>query len=316
MIKRKVAKWLFGLDDFGVEKLRLMLSEDLRLAKLPANPGLEALLLSHSLEKGMSLDSPHKTFGRDKAAALLQKLDKLTPRFEYNVSMSILQEYFSFCECKDSDFSELKQEFLALKQKKPFQEVPAGVDYIDRNKLLEQLRTNFGSFISSRHDIRKTSSRAVTRRDIKAAVRMASQAPSACNRQPIKIYYTLDKNMSQELGQIVSGNKTFCRDMANYCAIVVDNSYFSARPDEFRQSYLNAGIFLTYFVLALHSLGIGSCIMQFTGQVENADQRSRALLKLKDQEQVVAVVGYGYYPKTVKYSKAARRDIADLSVEF
>lgn len=52
MIKKKFAKHVLGLTDLGIEKFRLMLNEDLRLAKIPADPKLNALLLSHSLEKG------------------------------------------------------------------------------------------------------------------------------------------------------------------------------------------------------------------------------------------------------------------------
>lgn len=316
MIKKKFAKHVLGLTDLGIEKFRLMLNEDLRLAKIPADPKLNALLLSHSLEKGMSLNAPRDRFGEEKVRELLNILENLETGFEYNVSMSILQEFFSTHKHKDSVFGELEKTFMQIRERHAFQELPAGVDYVGREALLEQLKIDFAGFARSRHDIRKTTSQTIRRRDIENAIRIASSAPSACNRQPVKVYYSLDKEKSQRLGEIVSGNKSFCRDMANYCAIVVDNSYFASRPDEFRQSYLNAGIFLTYFTLALHSLSIGSCIMQFTGLVENADQRSRRLLKLRENEQVVAVVGYGYYPKVIKYSKAARRDINELGKEF
>lgn len=303
--------------DFQIEKYQLMQEEQARALWAEATPEVDALLLSHALEKGLSLDQPKKEFGEDKAEALIGILPKLNAKsYEYNVSMSILKEYLETRAYHNEKIATIEEAFVKLSKKKPYVSLPAGVGTTKLSDIMKKANIDFSSFIKTRHDIRKTSDEAISEKEILKAIEMASLAPSACNRQPWKIYYSLDEKQNQKLGEIVSGNKAFKRDMKYYAAIVLDYKYFANRSDEFRQIYLNAGIILSYFTLALHSLGIGSCIMQFTGLVEDADRKSRTILKLRDSEQVMVVIGFGKYQKTVKYSKAARRSAEEIAIKY
>lgn len=317
MIKKMFIKKALNLNDSQVEKLKLMVQDDKRSLFLAPDLYLDALLISHSLEKGMSLDNPKKNFGEDKVLALLECLKNIENKcFEYDVSMSIVDKYIKNHDGEGDKIDLIKRQYTELKKTKPYREVPSGVGYIIRTDLLTEKNIDFPAFLSSRHDIRKTTNEPIKESVIKRAIEIASLAPSACNRQPWKIFYSMKRENNAKLGEIVSGNKAFAGDMRYYCAIVLDHRFFANRPDEFRQVYLNAGIFLSYFVLALHSLDIGSCIMQFTGLVDDADRRSRELLGLKDSEQVMAVVGFGKYPDKIKYSKAGRRSVDEISVKY
>ncbi|MBR0430861.1 nitroreductase family protein [Candidatus Saccharibacteria bacterium] len=317
MIKQKIIKTLLGLNDFQVEKFKLMVKESKMPLFVAPNSELDALLLSHSIEKGMSLDNPKEVFGEDKALLLLELLSKMEGVcFEYNVSMSILEEYIKSRGYESEKLNNIKSVYKKLKKEKPYKKIPAGIDYISRSEMMRKTQMDLFGFLSSRHDIRKTTDERIKKNEIQKAVTLASLAPSACNRQPWKVYYSMEKEKNIKLGEIVSGNKTFAQDMRYYCAIVLDYRFFANRLDEFRQIYLNAGIFIAYFVLALHFLGIGSCIMQFTGLVEDADKKSRELLNLKKSEQVMVVIGYGKYPEKIKYSKAGRRSADEIMVEF
>jgi nitroreductase len=317
MIKHKIAKKYLKLNDFQFEKLMMMKRESQRPLFSEPNKYLDVLLLSHSIEKGMSLDNPKKYFGEEKAKELIKCLESIDEDcFEYDVGMSILDEYVKTRTYKNDNINNVKKSFDRLKKRHQYRSLPAGISYIDHEEIIKNINVDLIGFLKSRHDIRKTTNQTIKESEIKKAIEIASLAPSACNRQPWKIVYSMDKEKNSQLGSIVSGNKAFAEDMRYYCAIVVDYSYFANRVDEFRQAYLNAGIFLAYFVLALHSLDIGSCIMQFTGLVENADEKSHELLKLKESEQVMAVIGFGRYPDRIKCSKAARRLVEDISSKY
>lgn len=317
MIKREIVKRVLKISDFQVDKLKLMINEEKKALHVDPNDYLDALLVSHSIEKGLSLDKPKKIFGENKAEELLGILERMDKKcFEYDVAMSILDEYIKTRQYKSEKIASIKSRFDELQRLYGYNKIPSGVEYVSRGAILCNENMNFEKFVHGRHDIRKTTKDKIKEEWILKAIKIASMAPSACNRQPWRVYYSMDDKKNRDLGGIVSGNRTFMDDMKYYCAIVLDHKYFANRVDEFRQIYLNAGIFIAYFVLALHYLGIGSCIMQFTGLVEDADVKSRAILKLSDTEQVMAVIGYGKYPKKVKCSKAGRRSIRDIARKF
>ena len=317
MIKHIIVKKYLKLNDFQFEKLLMMRRESHRALFSEPNSHLNVLLLSHSIEKGMSLDNPKVSFGEEKAEELIGCLEIIKEDcFEYDVAMSILDEYLKTRSYKNATIVGISKRFNKLKKEHPYKKLPAGIDYISHDDLMNNAKIDLVGFLNSRHDIRKTTNTTIKDSEIRKAIKIASSAPSACNRQPWKVFYSLQEKKNRQLGSIVSGNKAFANDMKYYCAIVVDHSYFANRVDEFRQAYLNAGIFLAYFVLALHSLDIGSCIMQFTGLVEGADKKARDLLKLKESEQVMAVVGFGKYPKKIKFSKAARRSVEDITSKY
>lgn len=312
------AKKLLRLNDFQLEKLRFLYREDRQVLYRQPSAHLSALLLSHALEKGMSLDD-RREFGADKAHELLTLLEQptFTPgTYEYNVSMSILSDYIEHYAASSAKNS-LAPRFTQLVHRKPYQTLPAGAYDLPSTEIQSSLHYEQAlAFLNSRHDIRRTSNRTISHKLMQQIIQTASLAPSACNRQPWHFYYSLNPAQNRRLGALVGGNKAFADKMKYYGAVTIDQSLFSSRPDEFRQGYLNAGIFVAYLALAMHLHGIGSCIMQFTGFVGQDEPQARSLLQLPNSEQIMAIFGFGHYPKTVRCSYAARRSPDDILRQF
>ena len=63
---------------------------------------------------------------------------------------------------------------------------------------------------------------------------------------------------------------------------------------------------MSYFTLALHSLGIGSCIMQWFAFYKT-EKQLKNLLEIKNSEAIIAIIGYGYYKDKFKCICAQRK---------
>lgn len=84
----------------------------------------------------------------------------------------------------------------------------------------------YEKFIYSRHSFRDMKKMA-SLNDVKDCVRLAIQSPSACNRQPWKVYITENKNMINKIKELVPGNKGFEECVPNYLAVTCDRAFLA-----------------------------------------------------------------------------------------
>lgn len=97
--------------------------------------------------------------------------------------------------------------------------------------------------------------------------------------------------------------------------MIYTHIYFRALMMAQLRWYLNGGIFVSYFTLALHSIGIGSCIFQYPDFFESLGD-IRKLTDMSSSEVVVAIIGYGKYPDKAKCIVASRKSVEDISKVF
>ena len=99
-----------------------------------------------------------------------------------------------------------------------------------------------------------------------------------------------------------------------YCSVVtVDRSLFT--KTEMFQWFVNGGIFLSYYTLALHHEGIGSCILEHN-LFSKSDSELRHQVSIPDNEEIIAVVGFGKYPEEAKCIIADRRPNNQIAIDF
>lgn len=294
----------------------------LKLAKneiLSGGTGIEVnlLLLAHSLEKGMGLPNPRARFGLKKAVSCLdlleqyQKEGKDINRYAYIESLSVLETYFHFT---DNDCMEYVDRIKKIKaQVKNL--YPAGYEEIGSMKAIydkldfEQIEY----FIRSRHSIRSYEPVAVDEEIIHSVLRLASCAPSACNRQPVKVYWTPEPDKVKQLNKLVPGNQGFEEEIPNWAIATVDRKMFGAA--ETLQWYVNGGIYLSYLVEAFHAYKLGSCIFQLPTTYQCTADIKR-LIGASSGEAIIAAVGFGVPREKNKFLVASRRPVVETLVKF
>lgn len=285
--------------------------------------GTSLLKRAHSLEKGMGL--PQITYGRglEKATLLIKALkdyidaDNDLCAFDFLTSVHTVHTYLFFQQSHGVDVSHLMKEYelidksLSPLSRKILESLKCGAfeaDYTAKDFDLE-------SFWNSRHTLRDFDiTRDVDESEIREAIRLAAYAPSACNRQPAKVYYSLNRNTAKQVGKFAPGNKGFADNVPYYAVITVDRSLFDL--SEMYQWLVNGGIFLGYFINARHSVGIGSCVFQFPFAEAKNNKRLLNLIGAPTNEVVCAIVGFGKYKKTARYLYAPRKSVDELSKKF
>ena len=297
---------------------RLINSEKKIILKtINSNIETNILLLCHSLEKGMGVRTVKKGYGIDKATRLIELLKtmqnkNLTVCYVYHEGIAVLNAYIKFQNDNNYDIKKIEELSKTLDMNNT-SNFAAGFNNLSKDILETGMNTDFESFVTSKHSMRMFSFAPIANETFHKALSNALYAPSACNRQPCKVYYTFESTKNQYIGKLVPGNKSFEKDIPYYCVITADRSLFG--PNELFQWYVNGGIFISYLTLALHSLGIGSCIFQWPDFHETESQL-RNYIHINPSEAIIAIIGFGMYPESAKCICAQRKSISDIGILF
>ena len=140
---------------------------------------------------------------------------------------------------------------------------------------------------------------------------MAIKTPTACNRQMCKIYYMKSINSKRVIEHYAKGGLgLFDLTNANYFVITFDISanYFIG---ERNQGWFNSGLVTMNFVNALHSLGIGSCCIQF-GNSFKEEVKMKEELNIPKSERIGVIITAGYYDEISKIPYSTRKPIDEI----
>lgn len=275
------------------------------------------LLLAHALEKGMGLPHPRSHFGFEKAGNLLELLEKYqadgrdTNRYAYIESLSILKTYLEFT---DNDCEEYYKRCIGLCN----QCSNLNAAGIVKVKEFEDLYKEFDldqakKFITTRHSFRDYIRKPVESAIVQQVIEMAAHAPSACNRQPSKVYFSNNPEMVHKIDALIPGNKGFEDVIPNWFIVTTDRNMFGT--SEPFQWYVNGGIYLAYLTEALYAFGLGSCIFQIPPIHINVSEL-RKLASIPNNEAIIAAVGFGYPKSPNKYLAATRRPMSEVLKQF
>ena len=283
------------------------------------------LISAHSVEKGLGLWNVEPGHGGNVVDLLLNKLMVMAKdsvcinEFPFKETLRVIISYMDYQEQFDTGkfkmYKQLKNKYNRLSEMLGNEyidnlryELNAGVMMISRDKLLEGKKFDFEDFIKSRHSIRSFENTPLSYSDIRKAVEIANLAPSACNRQPSYVYFCNKIDKVRKIDEMITGNSGFKGEVPNYIAVTTDRAFFSYV--EQYQWYINGGLYLAYLSCALHSLGIGHCIMQWKAFNET-EKALKKLLGISDTEAVIAIVGCGYYRDETPCLMAQRKEIED-----
>ena len=161
-------------------------------------------------------------------------------------------------------------------------------------KLDEKVITRF---ITTRHSIRSFSSDRVSDNVMENVLKLSFFAPSACNRQPIKVYWTSNQEKVREIDGCIPRNKGFGNQILNYEITGVDRNMFG--KNEILEWYVNGEIYISYFVMALHTYKLGSCIFQMP-IIYGKLSRIYHVEGIPDNFAIICAIGFGYPKEEVK----------------
>lgn len=275
----------------------------------------DILILTHVIEKGLSYNKPHAGFGKIKIKMLVDNIIKYinmgydTNKFVIENAISALQEYLAFNNSKGQSEPEILnfinenlEKYLNINNNHC-----AGI--VVKQKEDINITNSFEDVFSCRSSIREFDEMDLNDSDIYSVITMVMKTPSACNRQPCKIYDVKSKNIIEEIQNFHGGMKGF-NNIKRIFVITVNLSKYLNAGDR-NLMYIDGGLLAMSLLLSLQNKGIATCAIQWQQLLKNNRFIGR-LLNLPEEERTVILIAAGNYPKTFKVCKSAKMSINEF----
>ena len=143
-----------------------------------------------------------------------------------------------------------------------------------------------------RRSVRWFEQRPVPRHLVEKAIDVAALSPSACNRQPFQFRVFDEPTRVHEVASIPMGTKGWVHNIPTFVVIVGSLAAFFSERDR-HTIYTDGCLAAMSFLLALESLGLSSCCVNWPDIAER-EERMEAALGLAPHERPVMCIAVGY----------------------
>jgi len=281
--------------------------------------GYESIIHTHTLEKGME-HFELRPFAVEKTRYIMSlikresKYENYENKFAFINGINSLREYKKIYEEHNwINKDEYKKVDEFLKNYSKVENQKAGAYILTKKELQNDYQIDYLKFVKSRHSTRNYKNEPIKLDDVKAAVEMAKYSASACNRQYIKLHFYPSGKMRDNVIHYALGKGGLYLDGVNTFIVTFDVNGLSG-VGERNQGYFNAGLYSTNLVNAFHSLGIGTCFIQFANSVKDEDDLKRKN-EIPEYERIAVILFAGYYDEKSIFAVSPRKNVSELLIE-
>lgn len=151
---------------------------------------------------------------------------------------------------------------------------------------------DYREFVCSRVSIRDFSEKIPTEVELESVTDVARYCPSACNRQAIKIFYSLNKNNNEEILKLQNGSRSFRNNVPGLIILTADLRYQEG-VEERNLGLIEGGIWISSLVNSFHAHNMGSCVLNWCVSPVQ-DKLLRSLVNIPNHYQIVSLLAFGY----------------------
>ncbi len=277
-------------------------------------------MLYHSLEKGMSMPEPKPGYGQEKANEILTQVRTLLglncTNTQIESALHVLAAYTSFNEELGVLLPDIKKEVHNLlgeyrtRHLVPNQQAGGGRKLVRKEDLARLQSIDFKSFVFNRHSIRSFTDENIPIELITEAVLIAQKSPSVCNRQSSRVHVFKNGENAKEILKLQNGNKGFGHT-ANKILVVTSNLSSFLAVGERNQTWVDGGLFAMTLIYALHSLGLGTCCLNWSKEMED-DLALRKIADIPEQENIIMLIAVGCLPDELYIPWSYRSPIEEI----
>ncbi|WP_266202564.1 nitroreductase family protein [Pontibacter kalidii] len=258
---------------------------------------------THRLEKGLLMKPRRAVFAKDFISETVDsfggvwqsnKNDSNNPQLKW--FRDVLIEYFEISG-EDKVVKQNHEKFKAILNGATLeQDLSRELKSIPYFRSAEQISDiTFESFFKltkQRRSVRWFLQKPVSRELIDKAILAANQSPSACNRQPFEFRIFDDPTLVQQVVKIPMGTKGYGHTIP-VIVVVVGNldAYFDERDRHV--IYIDASLASMSFMLALETLGLSSCPINWP-DIEEKETEMETFLDLEPHQRPIMCIGLGY----------------------
>lgn len=289
--------------------------------KTPMQLTSELLFQYHKLEKGLVMPGPKRFFGEEPAKAVLNLLSiwhaNHMPTSDpiYLGALETLHAYQNrlIDESLDKD-DKIVSKISSFLDNFPIRTAVLATPYplMDPELQVASGSQYFEHLANARRSVRSFSAQAVPQEKIAAAVKLAQLSPSACNRQPCRVYLINDPARKKALLALQNGNSGFGHLIPMLAVITSDSGAFKDASER-HEPYLDGGLFSMSFMYALTSQGLATCCLNWCASPMQ-DKQLRAQLPLSDGEQVLMYLAIGFPEQNIQVPRSPRKSIEAILI--
>jgi len=278
-----------------------------KIAELPVSAAQADLLRRmHSLEKGLALPAPSPGFGSEKAKGLIEQIDRYRKVHGHDwyvaTCTGVLREYSQFQ--RDQGYTNAVVENYLAQEDSSF---PGGSILIDRETVMATAKVDFAAFARSRHSIRNFEESPVSESDILSAIDIARRTPSVCNRNTGRVYFSTEAVDIQAALKLQGGTRGFSQAVPCLLVVASDVSAFY-KLGERNQPWIDGGLFAMSLVYALHGLGLGTCMLNWS-KSPGQDAGLRRAFQIAEHHNIIMMIAVGNIPNQVRVALSPRPEL-------
>lgn len=248
----------------------------------------------HRLEKGLIMRPRKKVFALDyieETVSVYLRAVSLAhfERSDLIWAHSVLCQFFAVC---DVEHPIIKASFAAFKAV-DFDGESSSVPYSSSERAAHEISPKqFKALCKTRRSVRWFEQREVERELLIEALSMATEAPSACNRQAFEFMWIDDEATKQQAVKLPGGTAGFASQIPCLLAVVGDLSAYPFERDR-HVIYIDASLASMQFMLACETLGLSTCALNWP-ELHTLDKRAAKLLNLPQHKRIVMFIAVGY----------------------
>ncbi|MEK0248784.1 nitroreductase family protein [Raoultella sp. BAC10a-01-01] len=318
--------YFFLCKDFKRENQAVLYGK-MTYKKSLTNVGKTSALLRrniHRLEKGLIMRPRRPIFAKD---YILETVEHYSHCISLNTvdgkeikwATDVITEYFnSITINNEKDVIKAKELFLVSKQNenKGQYGIEDFIPYAREKAIRSNItRDELRDLFLQRRSVRWfDQNKPVEENLILEAIDLATLAPSACNRQPFKFYYTVDKNIAREISKIPMGTAGFSDNLMALIVVVGDLSYYPYERDR-HVIYIDASLASMQLMLALESLGLSSCPVNWP-DIESFEIKMEQKLGIPKYQRPIILLPVGYADPDGLIPSSPKKSSAELAIKI
>ena len=271
----------------------------------------------HIIEKGLTMPDRHMAFGIKVVSTLMASVNEYIKKWNELPkplvhAIGVIKAYHALHEVAGYEFRE-DQVFwnsicMFIKQ---YPNVPIAFQRHETyDRFYSKRNSSFPLFAQSRHTLRHYSDKPIPKYKIIESVKLAMTAPSACNRQHVRVHCIANRDFSHKILDVQGGNRGFGH-MADKILIVTSDLSVEMGERERNDPYVNGGIFLMNLCYALHYNEIAHCILSCSITQERLSQ-IRTMAAIPEKEVLIAILSCGMAPACFDVATSPRKNVDDI----
>ncbi len=252
----------------------------------------------HRLEKGLIMQPRRPVFASDYIGETVRHYRDLLqhPNFdsaELRWAFQVLSQYFTVVTAGQNRLVDAARAAFAAQSAVDCAQFEPAIPYTKQQSPVADVSfEHLSQLFRQRRSVRWFLPTPVDPKIIRQAVNIASQAPSACNRQPFRFDLINGHSNAAKIASLAMGTTGFAENIPCLLVVIGDLSCYPAERDR-HVIYIDASLATMQLMLALETLGLSTCPINWP-DIEFREQLMQQKLGLKIYERPVMLLAVGY----------------------